>query len=165
MTQSPLAVEELQDPNDITQGGTRETRIYYRPARDHEGNPIWMPTTPLPADPWHMNHYAKKGFKLWPPGEEPGQGELNTLQGQVQELEERATVLKESTAESEAAKEAVELEVKNLEEQAKTLRKAMPAGEIKAKPNAISCPVEGCATVVKTYIGLSRHMDKKHGIK
>jgi len=34
---------------------------------------IWIPTTPLPADAWHMMYYARKGFKLWPPGEEPGQ--------------------------------------------------------------------------------------------
>lgn len=36
----------------------------------------WIPTTPLPADMWHMNHYAKKGFRLYPPGQEPSEMEL-----------------------------------------------------------------------------------------
>ena len=141
----------------------KETRIYYRQHADPEGNVVWIPTLPLPADPWHLNYYTKKGFKLWPPGKEPGQEEVTVLQGQVKELEEKATSIKETTAESEEAKAELEAEVKRLEEQAKTLKGAI--GEVKLDKDRISCPEPDCSVTVKSYIGLSRHMSKVHGIK
>lgn len=61
------------DMNNPTVNRRRERRIYYRPHYDKKGEFIgYYPTLPLPSDPWHMNYYVnKKGFKLWPPGEEP----------------------------------------------------------------------------------------------
>jgi len=97
----------------------RERRIYYRSHYDKNGEFIgYFPTLPLPSDPWHLNYYVnKKGFKLWPPGEEP-----------------RAETLK--------------------------------VGEVQpSKPDAITCPVEGCNKIVKSYIGLARHMAKVHKLK
>ena len=81
----------------------------------------------------------------------------------VVELEGKAKALKESTAEDEEAKVALEAEVKALEEQAATLKGAM--GEVKVTEDRISCPQPDCTTVVKTYKGLARHMESKHGIK
>ena len=97
----------------------RERRIYYRSHYDKKGNFIgWFPTLPLPSDPWHMNYYVnKKGFKLWPPGDEPR---------------------------AEAPK------VGDLEP---------------SQPDAITCPVEGCNKVLKSYLGLARHMTKIHKLK
>ena len=82
MTQQTIprvGIEEIRDANDILIGQSQETQIYYRPAKDKDGNTIWIPTTPLPADAWHMNYYAKKGFKLWPLEEGVG-AELTKLQ-------------------------------------------------------------------------------------
>ena len=67
MTQIPIETENLSI------GRKKETRIYYRQHTDPDGNVVWIPTLPLPADPYHLNYYTKKGFKLWPPGQEPGQ--------------------------------------------------------------------------------------------
>lgn len=147
-----VGIEELKDPNAIEQGTTKETRIYYRQATltqhfekasgkelfpatpelakeinkkvalgevEVKVTKIWIPTTPLPADPWHLNYYMRKGFKLWPPGQEPeGMGD-----------------------------------------------KPPEKVEVKAAGNVISCPVEGCSTTFKSFIGLARHMAKVHGKK
>ncbi len=143
----------------------KETRIYYRQHKDPDGNVVWIPTLPLPADPYHLNYYTKKGFKLWPPGKEPGQEELSEAQAKVLELEGQAKALKEATAEDEESKAALEAEVKALEEQAKSLKGAMGEVKVDTSKGKISCPESDCSVVVKTYIGLSRHMSKKHGIK
>ena len=143
----------------------KETRIYYRPATDDQGNPIWMPTLPLPADPWHLNYYTQKGFKLWPPGQEPGQEEVSALQEQVKELEERAESIKAETTENEEVKASLEGEVKVLEEQASTLKEAMGEVKLDTSEGRISCPLPDCSVTVKSYIGLSRHMSKVHGKK
>jgi len=34
-----------------------------------------------------------------------------------------------------------------------------------SQPNAITCPVEGCNKIVKSYIGLARHMRTTHNLK
>lgn len=101
----------------------RERRIYYRQHFDKEGNSLgWFPTLPLPADPYHMNYYVnKKGFKLWPPGNES-----------KAEVIERAAIVKEIAP---------------------------------SQPDAITCPVEGCNKIVKSYLGLARHMAKAHNLK
>ena len=112
MTQIPIETDNLSI------GRKKETRIYYRQHTDPDGNVVWIPTLPLPADPYHLNYYAKKGFKLWPPGKEPGQEELNEAQEQVKELEGQAAALKEANADGEDAKAELETEVKALEEQA-----------------------------------------------
>jgi len=145
----------------------KETRIYYRTLTDPTGGePVWIPTLPLPADPWHLNYYTKKGFKLWPPGKEPGQAELSETQAKVAELEEQAKALKDGMAESETAKEEIEAEVKLLEEQAKNLKGAMAESvKLDSSKGKISCPEPDCSFVAKTYIGLARHMRSKHGTK
>lgn len=144
----------------------KETRIYYRQLTDPTGGePVWIPTLPLPADPWHLNYYTKKGFKLWPPGKEPGQEELTEAQGKVTELEEQAKALKEGVAESETAKEEIEAEVKVLEERAKNLKEAIGEVKLGSSKGKISCPEPDCSFVARTYIGLARHMSKIHGIK
>lgn len=109
------------DLNDPTVNRRRERRIYYRPHYDKDGKMLgYFPTLSLPADPYHMNYYVnKKGFKLWPPGNEP-------------KVEERATIVKEVAP---------------------------------SQPDAITCPVEGCNKIVKSYIGLARHMAKVHNLK
>jgi hypothetical protein len=108
------------DLNNPTVNRRRERRIYYRPHYDKDGKMIgWFPTLPLPADMWHMQYYANKGFKLWPPDKEP-------------KAETTAPVV----------------------------------GELKpSQPDAITCPVEGCAKIVKSYLGLARHMAKVHSLK
>ncbi len=141
----------------------RETRIYYKPIRKKGQELIWRPTLPLPADPYHLNYYAKKGFKLWPPGKEPGQEELNEAQEKVAELEAQAAAIKEATASSEDAKAELDAKVKVLEEQAASLKGAI--GEVKLEQGKISCPIPDCTAVVKTYMGLARHMKSKHGTK
>lgn len=142
----------------------RETRIYYRTLTDTTGGePVWIPTLPLPADPWHLNYYTKKGFKLWPPGHEPGQEELTDAQEKVAKLEAQAAAIKSATAESEDAKAELAAEVKVLEEQATSLRGAI--GKVDSSKGKISCPEPDCTTVVKTYVGLARHMKSKHGTK
>ncbi len=159
----------LQIPTDIDDpklNRKRETRIYYRPLSDLvNGEVVWIPTLPLPADPWHLNYYTKKGFKLWPPGKEPGRGELTEAQEKVTELEEQAKALKEATVESEEAKAEIEAEVKVLEEQARNLKGAMGEVKLNTSKDRISCPEPDCSVTVKSYIGLSRHMSKKHGKK
>ena len=161
MTQIPVDLEQN------TLGRKKETRIYYRPLSDtnSKGEQVWIPTLPLPADPYHLNYYTKKGFKLWQPGKEPGQEELSEAQAKVTELEEQATALKEATAESETAKEEIEAEVKALEEQAANLKGQIGGVKLDSSKGKISCPLPDCSVVVKTYIGLSRHMSKIHGIK
>ena len=158
MGQIPIEQENLNI------GRKRETRIYYKPIRKN-GETIWRATLPLPADPYHLNYYSKKGFKLWPPGKEPGQEELTEAQEKVTELEERAKALKEGMAESETAKEGIESEVKALEGQASNLKEQIGGVKLDSSKGKISCPEPDCSVVVKTYIGLSRHMSKKHGIK
>lgn len=143
----------------------KETRIYYRSAKDAEGNLIWMPTLPLPADPWHLNYYTKKGFKLWPPGHEPGQEELKDTQEKIAALEEQATAIKTATAVSEDAKAGLDTEVKVLEEQARNLKSQIGKVEVDTSKGKISCPEPDCTAVVNTYIGLARHMKSKHGTK
>ena len=152
------------DLNDPSVNRRRERRIYYRQHFDREGNSLgWFPTLPLPSDPWHQTYYIKKGFKLWPPGNEPGQKEYDKVNAQVKELEDKAEAMKAATAESEAQKAELEAEVKRLQEQADTLRTAMP-GEIKAQGNVITCPVDGCNKTVSSYKGLARHMQSMHGL-
>lgn len=117
MTQQTIPrvnIENIHDPNEIISGQSQETRIYYRPVKDKEGNPIWIPTTPLPADAWHMNYYSRKGFRTSPPSQEQESNQPTNLQ---------------------------------------------------ASEKAISCPVEGCHFIAKTYIGLARHMRSKHDTK
>ena len=143
----------------------KETRIYYRQHKDPDGNMVWIPTLPLPADPYHLNYYTKKGFKLWPPGKEPGQEELTEAQAKVTELEGQAKALKEATAESETAKAEIETEVKALEEQAANLKGQIGGVKLDSSKGKISCPEPDCTTVVKTYVGLARHMRSKHGTK
>ena len=158
----------VQIPTDVNApelNRKRETRIYYRQHIDPDGNVVWIPTTPLPADPWHLNYYTKKGFKLWPPGKEPGQEELSEAQTKVTELEERAKALKEGMAESETAKEEIEAEVKALEGQAENLKEQMGAVKLESSKGKISCPEPDCSKVVPTYQGLARHMKSKHGTK
>jgi len=53
-----------------------------------------------------------------------------------------------------------------------TARAEAPAGEAPkvaqlapSQPNGIACPVEGCTKIVKSYIGLARHMSKAHALK
>ncbi len=143
----------------------KETRIYYRQHKNPDGETVWIATMLLPADPWHLNYYTKKGFKLWPPGKEPGQEELSDVQEKVSELEEQATALKEATAESETAKEEIEAEVKALEEQAKNLKEQIGGVKVDTSKGKISCPEPDCTVVVSTYVGLARHMKSKHGTK
>jgi len=145
----------------------KETRIYYRQLSDPngDGERVWIPTLPLPADPWHLNYYTKKGFKLWPPGKEPGQAELSETQAKVAELEEQAKALKDGMAESETAKEEIEAEVKALEEQAANLKAQVGEVKLDSSKGKISCPEPDCSFVAKTYIGLARHMRSKHGTK
>lgn len=64
-------------------GRKKETRIYYRPHTDPDGNRVWIPTNPLPADAWHMMYYTNKGFKLWPPGKEPKAESIAEQAGEV----------------------------------------------------------------------------------
>lgn len=158
-TISQVPFQDIRDPGDIVSGQSQETQIYYRPAKDKDGNDIYIPTTPLPSDTWHMNYYANKGFKLWPPGEEPDAELQAGLQAKVKELE---STIAELTGDDkkEGGEEAVSTEVETLEEQAATIRTA-----IVAKPNAISCAVPSCSKVLKTYLGLQRHMHKIHNIK
>ena len=43
---------------------------------------------------------------------------------------------------------------------------APTVGELKpSQPDGIACPVEGCTKIVKSYIGLARHMSKAHALK
>jgi hypothetical protein len=43
---------------------------------------------------------------------------------------------------------------------------APTVGELKpSQPDAISCPVEGCNKIVRSYVGLARHMEKVHALK
>jgi len=115
VTQTSLPID-LNDP-DVNR--RRERRIYYRPHYDSKGEFMgYFPTLPLPSDAYHLNYYVnKKGFKLWPPGEEP---------------------------------RAESLKVKDLGP---------------SQPDAITCPVEGCNKVLKSYIGLARHMARIHSLK
>lgn len=46
-----------------------------------------------------------------------------------------------------------------------TVAEAKEVGEVVAKPHAVSCPVSDCSFLAKTYIGLARHMSKKHNLK
>ena len=159
MTQIPIDI----DAPELNR--KKETRIYYRKHKDPDGNIVWIPTLPLPADPYHLNYYTKKGFKLWPPGHEPGQEELNEAQAKVTELEDRAASIKAETTENEEVKATLAEEIRVLEEQAANLKQAMGEVKVDTSEGKISCPVTDCSVVVKTYIGLSRHMSKKHGIK
>jgi hypothetical protein len=141
----------------------RERRIYYREHFDKSGESMgWFPTLPLPSDPWHMTYYTRKGFKLWPPGKEPGQKEHDILQAQIKELEAKAEALKKSVEEDEASKSALESTVKELEEQASAMKTMV--GPDKSGESLISCPVSGCTKVVKSYLGLARHMKEVHGV-
>ncbi len=158
----------VQIPTDVNApelNRKKETRIYYRQHTNPDGEVVWIATTPLPADPWHLNYYTKKGFKLWPPGKEPGQEELSEAQAKVTELEGQAKALKEGMAESETAKEEIEADVKALEEQATNLKEQMGGVKLDSSEGKISCPLPDCTTVVKTYVGLARHMRSKHGTK
>ncbi len=147
MTQIPIETEmpiDIQNPDEapvevmpvvglpktpFNIGRKKETRIYYRPHKTLKGELIYIPTNPLPADAWHMMYYARKGFKLWPPGQEMGQ-ESEAMSG-VSQVPQNVSV----TAKKQGA-------VLN-----------------------ISCPVEGCAKIVHSYIGLSRHMATAHNQK
>ncbi|KKK52662.1 hypothetical protein LCGC14_3102660, partial [marine sediment metagenome] len=55
MTQIPIDI----DAPELNR--KKETRIYYRQHKDPDGNIVWIPTLPLPADPYHLNYYTKKG--------------------------------------------------------------------------------------------------------
>ncbi len=179
MTQSIPRVEfgDIHDPNDIVQGRTMETRIYYRDAtrttfiEKSTGNelkpltpeitkeirqrialgeveekiePIEIATTPLPADAWHMNYYVKKGFRLWPRGKEPNQETQDALLARIKELEAKLAESPEEKTEV-ASESAVAQEV-----------------------NPLACQVKGCSKFGKpfnTFLGLARHMSKKHNQK
>ena len=179
MTQSAsiprVGFQDIHDPNDIVQGATMETRVYYRPATithfiekatgkelkaatpeilkeirrrmalgevEETKEPTYIPTTLLPADAWHMNHYVKKGFKLWPPGQEPNQETQDVLQRRIQELEKQL---------AEASEEKVEV-----------VKEPMPSAK---QENPLACHVEGCSFIGKTFIGLARHMRTIHNQK
>ena len=45
---------------------SRQRAVYYRPL----GN-SWVPTQPLPADPFSISYYFAKGFRAKPPADEP----------------------------------------------------------------------------------------------
>ena len=77
MVQIPTEIP-ITDENLL--GRKKETRIYYRPHKNPNNQTVWIPTLPLLADPWHTNYYAKKGFKLWPPGKEPGQEDISEVE-------------------------------------------------------------------------------------
>ncbi len=153
------------DQIELNVGRKRETRIYYRPHTNPDGEVVEIQTRRLPADPWHLNYYAKKGFKLWPQGKEPGQEELTLVQEKVASLKAQAAAIKEATAEGEDAKAELVAEVKVLEEQATNLRGAIGEVKLDSSKGKISCPEPDCSVTVKSYIGLSRHMRSKHGIK
>ena len=110
--------------NDPTVNRTQETRIYYRPHYDSAKKLLgYFPTLPLPADPTSLLKYVRKGFKLWPPVNEP------------------------------------KVEVQGVQ-------KAAIVGEVKpSAPDKITCPVEGCAKIVSSYLGLARHMAMVHKFK
>ncbi len=146
MTQIPV------DVNDPQLNRKRETRIYYRQHTGPDGNVVWIATTPLPADPWHLNYYTKKGFKLWPPGKEPGQEELSEAQEKVSELEGQAKALKEATAESETAKEEIEAEVKALEGQAKNLKEQMVIYRCIQMPSKMLVNLQSFPTTTLLYM-------------
>ncbi len=167
-----VQIEDLHDPNDIIQGRTTETRIYYRDAtktsfiEKSTGNELKMltpeitkeirrrvalgeveeksevveiATTPLPADAWHMNYYTKKGFRLWPKGQEPNQETQDVLQARIKKLEVELA----DAASKEVVKESVS------------------AVEV----NPLACQVKGCKFVATTFLGLARHMRSKHDQK
>lgn len=111
---------------------------------EEKKEPIYIPTTPLPADAWHMNHYVKKGFRLWPPGEEPNQESQATLEARVKELEGQ------------------------LNEAVKTVKTETDKPQPAQQANPLVCQVEGCpreGQPFETFIGLARHMRTKHGQK
>ena len=50
--------------------------------------------------------------------------------------------------------------------QTETVTKATVVKQLQpSQPDAISCPVEGCNKVVKSYLGLARHMASSHKLK
>ena len=179
MTQSipTIGFGDIHDPNDIVQGSTMETRVYYRDAtrttfiEKSTGNelkllnpeitkeirrrvalgeveekiePIEIATTPLPADPWHMNYYVKKGFRLWPKGKEPNQDTQDALQARIKELE--AKLAESPEVKTEVASESAAVQ----------------------EVNPLACQVKGCSKYGKpfnTFLGLARHMSKVHNQK
>ena len=183
MTQSipAVGIEDLHDPNDIIQGSTRETRIYYRTGTkvsfiekstgkelkpltpeimkeirrrislgevEEKTEQVWMPTTPLPSDAWHMNYYVKKGFKLWPPGQEPNQETQDALQARIKKLE------------AELIEEKADRERAGVVDS--------PVRVSKVEVNPLACQIKGCSSFGKpfpTFLGLARHMRSKHDQK
>ncbi len=176
MTQSIPAIEigDLHDPNDILQGGTRETRIYYRDATkisfieistgkelkmltpeiakeirrrialgevEEKREVVEIATTSLPSDPWHMQYYVKKGFRLYPKGQAPNQESQDALQNRIKELEAKL-------AESPEIKTEV----------------ANESGVVQ-EVNPLACQVKRCSFKATTFLGLARHMRSKHDQK
>ena len=174
MAQRIPAVEigDIRDPNDIIQGSSMETRIYYRDATkisfignstgkelkmltpeiakeirrwialgevEEKHGVVEIATTPLPADAWHMNYYAKKGFRLWAKGQAPNQESQDALQDRIKKLEAELA--------EAASKEVVEESVSVVE------------------VNPLACQVKGCKFKATTFLGLARHMRSKHDQK
>lgn len=62
-------IEEVQHQkgNVLNIGRSRMRAIYYRPIPQEDGSVDWMPTNPLPADPYNVAVYFRKGFKAKAP--------------------------------------------------------------------------------------------------
>ena len=170
-----IGIEDIRDPNDILQGSTRETRIYYRDATKIS----------------FIEKSTGKELKLLTPEIAKG------IRARVAlgEVEEKSEVVEIATtplpsdawhmnyytkkgfrlwpkgqAPNQESQDALQARIKELE--AKLAEPPETKTEVAHEPsqevNPMACQVKGCLHFGKpfaTYLGLARHMHNKHNHK
>ena len=71
----------------------RQTHRYWR-----QINGEWVQTHPLPSDAVNKDLYLSKGFRLYPPGEDPIEKEREVLYAEIAELRKEREDLREKKA-------------------------------------------------------------------
>ena len=176
MTQSipAIGIEELHDPNDIIQGSTRETRIYYRDATEisfiekSTGKELKSLTPEIARE-------IRKRIALGEVEEKREVVEIATTPlpadaWHMNYYTKKGFRLwpkgKEPNRESQDAllDRIKELEAK-LAEPPETKAEVAHEPTTAQEVNPLACQVKGCSFIGKTFIGLARHMRSKHDQK
>ena len=176
MTQSipAIGIENLHDPNDIIQGSTMETRIYYRDAtktsfiEKSTGN-ILKPLTP---------EIAKEIRRRVALGEveeriEPVEIATTPLPADAWHMnyytKKGFRLWPKGKEPNQETQDALHARIKELE--AKLAESPEPKTEVVSGPvvaegvNPLVCQVKGCSFIANSFIGLARHMRSKHDQK
>jgi len=174
ITQVPF--QDIRDPNDIVQGATRETRIYYRPATitsfiEKSTGKELKPATPEIMKEIRrriaLGEVEEKIEPTWIPTTElPADAwHMNYY------VKKGFRLWKPGEEPNQESQDALQTRIKELEAQ---LTKVAEVEVAKKEPTAIlevsplACQVVGCSHFGKpfpTFIGLARHMKTIHNQK